>query len=201
LISSTSLCDNISSSLNLNKEVSNVVKLVNSSNNDIESLKSDFTSIQTNIDNFSFKTTVFKVDGNENNFYPIFFNTSYFPYHFFITRDSVHWNRSWKGRLYFEAKGFSSHWGHGSSFLDLIKYYPRGNSRIAKIHEHSQTGIIVILLEGNTSYRFIGKGISLKNYLASPKQLKYPVEPFYYDDSFPVLTIPKAPFDKAFLFS
>ena len=113
--------------------------------------------------------TIFKVQGEDNKFYPIFVMTNYKPVHLTITRDSVHWDSTWHGRVYYECKAFTTHEGHSASFFKDIAYLTKQRHFIANRTEDYQDGILVFWLRGNATYRLVGENISLGNYKAEAK--------------------------------
>lgn len=142
---------------------------------ELEKYKIELEKLKKEIENKQVKelNEVVKIEGDNDKFYPIFINTNYEPINFTITRDSVHWDSEWYGRLYYEAKALTSHWGHGASFYKTLAYLINTKHFIANVREHSQTGILIFWLRGNTTYRIKGIGISLKDIKATEKNLKY----------------------------
>jgi len=114
---------------------------------------------------------VFKIEGETDKFYPIFINTSYQSVEFTLTRDSVHWDSDWYGRIYYEAKLFASHYGHGSNFYKDIAHIPNKRQFLANRTINFQLGVVVLWLRGGTTYRLKGRGISLRDYSATAKNL------------------------------
>jgi len=115
---------------------------------------------------------VFKVEGDNDRFYPIIIGTNYKPVHFTITRDSVHWDSSWWGRVYYEAKAFTTHWGEGANFFKDIAYLVNQRHFIANRVEHNEYGKLIYWLRGGTTYRLTGRNITLENYEATEKTVR-----------------------------
>lgn len=132
----------------------------------------------------AFVNTTFKVEGDGSKFYPVYIHTGYLPVHFTISRDKVHWDSTWWGRVYYEAKAFTTHWGHGAEFYKDIVHLYRTRQFIADRTVHYQTGIIVLWLRGNSTYRLTGSGITLGDHSATSKRLKHPK---YYDNTYSIL--------------
>ena len=117
-------------------------------------------------------STVFKVEGEENIFYPIVIYTGYQPFKFFISRDSVHWDKTWYGRCIIQIEGFTSHWGHGANWTRVITNYHSRTRFLARGYELMELGWIVLYLRGDTTYRFISdwKSAKLLNYSTKNKR-------------------------------
>ena len=123
-------------------------------------------------------STVFKVEGEENIFYPIVIYTGYQPFKFFISRDSVHWDKNWYGRCIIQIEGFTTHWGHEANWTKVITNLHHKTKYLARGYELFEMGWIVLYLRGNTTYRFISDWGSAKllNYSAKNKRWQSPYD-------------------------
>jgi len=142
-------------------------------------IKNDFDSWKASVDN----NIVFKVEGDNDKFYPVIVTTNYQPFRFIISRDSVHWDSDWYGRCIYIIDGFTSQFGNGANYNKLIVNRNEKKHFLARIYEEYETGWIVLYLRGDTTYRFrtFFNNCSLSDYSTNAKSYTFDDDTVIFD--------------------
>jgi len=112
------------------------------------------------------------IGGSLDVYYPIVLGTGYTACHLIVSRDSIHWDSNGQGRLYYESKFFTTHWGHGADFyIDILNLY-KERKFIARRCVEYKSGSVILWLRGASSYRFSGFGYSISDISIEDKEVR-----------------------------
>ncbi len=117
---------------------------------------------------------IFEIEGDTNIFYPVAIQTYYEPYHFYISRDNIHWNGDWYGNIMAEFLGIAAQYGNGPEYRGARTNINKIRRFIARAYEIHENGIIILYLRGSTKYRFRGRYCNLVDFSANEKHYEIP---------------------------